>query len=199
MKNFFKMTLATVTGLIVFGFIAMFIMVAMIGAVAALGSKQPVMPAKAMLTIDMSSIMLSEQTKETDVLAMLQGGGEAISPLGIYSAITAINKAASDPAVQFIYMRPDGMASGVAHLEEFRSALENFRNSGKAIVSYIENPTNGSYYLASVSDKVYMTPYDGGINMFSGISSQLIFLKDILDKVGVNIQLIRHGKYKSAG
>lgn len=199
MKNFFKMTLATVTGLIVFGFIAMFFMIAMLGAVAALGKKQPVMPAKAMLTIDMSSLMLSEQTKEADLLTMIQGGSEAISPLGIYSAITAINKAASDPAVQFIYMRPDGMASGVAHLEEFRAALENFRNSGKAIVSYIENPTNGSYYLASVSDKVYMTPYDGGINMFSGLSSQLIFLKDILDKVGVNIQLIRHGKYKSAG
>lgn len=193
------MTFATVTGLAIFCFAILFISIAMIGAVAALGSKQPVMPAKAMLTIDMSSIMLSEQTKETDILAMLQGGGETISPLGIYSAITAINKAASDPAVQFIYMRPDGMASGVAHLEEFRSALENFRNSGKAIVSYIENPTNGSYYLASVSDKIYMTPYDGGINMFSGLSSQLIFLKDILDKIGVNIQLIRHGKYKSAG
>ena len=198
MKNFFKMTLATLTGLLIFCFAGLFIMIAMIGAVAALGEKQPVMPAKAMLTIDMSTIMLSEQTKEADLMTMLQGG-ENVAPLGIYSAIAAINKAAVDPAVQFIYMRPDGMASGVAHLEEFRAALSNFRNSGKAIVSYIENPTNGSYYLASVSDKVYMTPYDGGVNMFSGLSSQLIFLKDILDKVGVNIQLIRHGKYKSAG
>ena len=198
MKNFFKMTLATLTGLAIFCFAGLFIMIAMIGAVAALGEKQPVMPAKAMLTIDMSTIMLSEQTKEADLMTMLQGG-ESVAPLGIYSAIAAINKAAVDPAVQFIYMRPDGMASGVAHLEEFRAALSNFRNSGKAIVSYIENPTNGSYYLASVSDKVYMTPYDGGVNMFSGLSSQLIFLKDILDKVGVNIQLIRHGKYKSAG
>ena len=198
MKNFFKMTLATLAGLAIFCFAGLFIMIAMIGAVAALGEKQPVMPAKAMLTIDMSTIMLSEQTKEADLMTMLQGG-ESVAPLGIYSAIAAINKAAVDPAVQFIYMRPDGMASGVAHLEEFRAALSNFRNSGKAIVSYIENPTNGSYYLASVSDKVYMTPYDGGVNMFSGLSSQLIFLKDILDKVGVNIQLIRHGKYKSAG
>ena len=199
MKNFLKMTLATVTGLIVFCFIAMFIMISMVGAIAALGDKEPVMPAKAMLTIDMSTLVLSEQTKDADLLTMLQSGSESIAPLGIYSAITAINKAATDPAVQFIYMRPDGTASGVAHLEEFRTALENFRNSGKAIVSYIENPTNGGYYLASVSDKIYMTPYDGGINMFSGLSSQLIFLKDILDKVGVNIQLIRHGKYKSAG
>ena len=67
------------------------------------------------------------------------------------------------------------------------------------MISYIENPSNAGYYLASVSDKIYMTPHDGGMNMFNGISTQLIFLKDILDRLGVNMQLIRHGKYKSAG
>lgn len=200
MKNFLKMTLATLTGLLVFGVVAMFIMVATIGALASMGEKQPVMPAKAVLTINMSTMMLSEQTKEGDPFASLQsGGGEMMSMVGIRNAINAVNAAATDPAVSFIYMKPDGMLSGVAHLEEFRKALENFRASGKAIVSYIENPTNGSYYLASVSDKIYMTPYDGGINMFTGLSSQMIFLKDLLDRLGVNIQLIRHGKYKSAG
>ena len=200
MKNFLKMTLATLTGLLVFGVVAMFIMVATIGALASMGEKQPVMPAKAVLTINMSTMMLSEQTKEGDPFASLQsGGGEMMSMVGIRNAINAVNAAATDPAVSFIYMKPDGMLSGVAHLEEFRKALENFRSSGKAIVSYMENPTNGSYYLASVSDKIYMTPYDGGINMFTGLSSQMIFLKDLLDRLGVNIQLIRHGKYKSAG
>ena len=199
MKNFIKMTFATVAGLIIFGFVAIFLTIAFVGAVATLGDKQPVMPAKAMLTIDMSAITLGEQTKEQDVLDMLQSGGSSTSPVGMYDAIKAINKAAYDPAVQFIFMRPDGVSGGVAHLEEFRTALDNFRKGGKAIVSYIENPSNGSYYLASVSDKVYMTPYDGGINMFTGLSSQLIFLKDILDRLGINIQLIRHGKYKSAG
>lgn len=200
MKNFVKMTLATLTGLLIFGFVSMFIMIATVGALATLGESQPVMPAKAVLTIDMSTMMLGEQTKETDILASLQGGGEIVAPLGIYSAINAVNKAAQDPAVRFIYMKPDAMIQGgIAHFEEFRKALENFRTSGKAIVSYIENPTNGSYYLASVSDKVYMTPYDGGINMFTGLSSQMVFLKDILDRLGVNIQLIRHGRYKSAG
>ena len=199
MKNFIKMTLATVTGLILFSFVALFISIAMIGAVAALGEKQPVMPSQAILAIDMSTVMLSEQTTEADLLTTLQSTGTPVSPLGIYSAINAINKAAIDPAIRFIYIKPDGSLSGVAHLEELRTALENFRKSGKAVVSYMENPTNGGYYLASVSDKIYMTPYDGGINMFTGLSSQLIFLKDILDRLGVNIQLIRHGKYKSAG
>ena len=199
MKNFLKMTLATVIGLILFSFVSIFISIAIVGAIAAVGQKQPVMPSKAMLVIDMSTIMLSEQTTEADILTTLQSTGAPIAPLGIYSAINAINKAAMDPAIRFIYIKPDGSTSGVAHIEELRTALENFRKSGKAVVSYIENPTNGGYYLASVSDKIYMTPYDGGINMFTGLSSQLIFLKDILDRLGVNIQLIRHGKYKSAG
>ena len=198
MKNFLKMTLATLTGLLLFSFVSLFITIGVISAIAAMGDTKPVMPAKAVLTIDMSTMTLSEQTKESDPLSMLQGQ-ETMTPLGIYSAINAVNAAAVDPAVKFIYMKPDGSLSGVAHLEEFREALVNFRSSGKAIVSYTENPSNGSYYLASVSDKVYMTPYDGGINMFTGLSSQLIFLKDILDRLGINIQLIRHGKYKSAG
>lgn len=199
MKNFIKMTFATVTGLILFSFVGIFLSIAVIGAVATLGEKQPTMPSSAMMVIDMSTLMLSEQTEEADILTTLQSSGTPVAPLGIYSAINAINKAAIDPAIRFIYIKPDGSTSGVAHLEELRTALVNFRKSGKAIVSYMENPTNGGYYLASVSDKIYMTPYDGGINMFTGLSSQLIFLKDILDRLGVNIQLIRHGKYKSAG
>lgn len=198
MKNFVKMTLATLAGLLIFGIVAFFLFFGMIGAVAALGDTQPVMPEQAVLKIDMSTMALAEQTTEADPLTMLQNA-ETISPVGIYSAVSAIKAAAQDPAVKFIYMKPDGVIGGFAQIEEFRKALADFRNSGKAIVSYIENPSNGSYYLASVSDKVYMTCHDGGMNMFTGISSQMIFLKDILDRLGVNVQLIRHGKYKSAG
>ena len=198
MKEFVKMTLATLTGLLLFGFISMFIMIGMIGAMAAAGSSKPVMPAEAVLSIDFSKMTLSEQTQEADPFAALQGG-DMITPVGIYEAIKAVNAAAEDPAIRYIYMRPDAASGGFARIEEFRTALKNFRNSGKAVVSYIESPTNAGYYLASVSDKIYMTSYDGGMNMFGGISSQLIFLKDALDRLGVNVQLIRHGKYKSAG
>lgn len=192
------MTLATITGMFLFGFVAMFLFIGMIGAIAAAGDTAPVMPKEAVLQIDFTKMTLAEQTAEADPLAMLQGGGE-ITPLGIYSAINAINAAAQDPAIRYIYMKPDAVAGGTAQIEELRTALKNFRDSGKAIVSYIESPTNAGYYLASVSDKIYMTKYDGGMNMFNGLSSQLIFLKDALDRLGVNVQLIRHGKYKSAG
>ena len=199
MKNFIKMTLATLTGLLLFGFVSVFIFAGVIGAVATIGKSTPVMPESAILTMDMSTIVLEEQTKEMDPMDALQGGNMNIQTLGIYSAIRAINSAAVDPAVKFIYLKPDAATGGTARIEELRSALKNFRESGKAIVSYIETPTNAGYYLASVSDKIYMTPYDGGANMFTGVSSQMIFLKDLLEKIGVNVQLIRHGKYKSAG
>ena len=198
MKEFVKMTLATIAGLFLFGFVAFFLFFAMVGAIASIGSSQPVMPREGVLQINMSAMTLTEQTQEEDPFASLAGSG-SVTPVGIYSAIKAVNAAATDPAVKFIYMKPDGASGGIAQIEEFRKALENFRNSGKAIVSYIENPSNASYYLASVSDKIYMTSYEGGMNMFSGLSSQMIFLKDILDRLGVNVQLIRHGKYKSAG
>lgn len=191
------MILATLAGLFIFGLLAVIMLFSMIGAMAAFGSSQPVMPREGVLKIDMSTMVLAEQTQEADPVAMIQGN--TLTPLGIYSAIKAINTAADDPAIKFIYMKPDKVSGGIAHLEEFRTALKNFRASGKAIVSYTENPGNGSYYLASVSDKIYMTPHDGAMNTFSGLSSKLIFLKDALDKLGIRMQLIRHGKYKSAG
>lgn len=200
MKDFVKMTLATIAGLFLFGFVAMFLMFAVIGSLATLGSSQPVMPREGVLTIDMSKIVLSEQTQEVDPVTALSAGGAVPEPLGIWSAINAINNAAYDPAIKFIYLKPDGLSGQYAQVEEFRKALAAFRvNSGKAIVAFTESPGNGSYYLASVADKIYMSPYEGGINSLSGISSQLIFLKDILDRLGINMQLIRHGKYKSAG
>ena len=199
MKEFVKMTLATIAGLFIFGIAAFFFTIAVAGALASVGEKQPVMPREAVLKIDMSTFSLSEQSVEANPMDILLAGGTSVTPLGIYDAVRAINAAASDPAVKFIYMKPDGVSGGTAQIEEFRKALSNFRSGGKAIVSYIESPGNGSYYLASVSDKIFMTPHDGAMNMFTGLSSQMIFLKDLLDKLGVNVQLIRHGKYKSAG
>jgi protease-4 len=182
MKNFLKMTLATILGLLIFSVVTMLIGFGIIGAVAAIGEKQATMPAQAVLRLDMSSVVLGEQTTESDPLTMLTSG-TSVAQIGIYDAVKAINAAAADPAVKYIYMTPDAASGGIAQIEEFRKALQNFKSSGKAIISYIENPSNAGYYLASVSDKIYMTPHQGGMNMFNGISTQLIFLKDILDSL----------------
>ena len=197
MKEFVKMTLAAMLGFFLIGVVFFFFSLAIIGSIAALGSSQPVMPRTAVLSLDFSKFTVSEQTTEADPISQLQGNNTAV--VGIWSAIQAIDAAAADPAIKYMFMRPDMASGGIAEIEELRSDIENFRNSGKAVVSYMETPTNAGYYLASASDKIFMSSHEGTMNMISGFSARLIFLKDILDKLGVNVQLIRHGKYKSAG
>ena len=197
MKDFVKMTLAVVCGLFIMGIIGFFLFFSMIGAVASLGSSAPVMPRDGVLLMDMSKVALAEQTTEADPMQVIQGN--ATQTIGLWDAVKAIKSAESDPAIKYIFLKSDGLMAGLAQTEELRQALAEFRKSGKAVISYIENPTTGSYYLASVADKVYMGNYKGGNNMMTGVGTQLIFLKDLLDKLGVNVQLIRHGKYKSAG
>ena len=197
MKEFLKMTLAAIVGFLVVNVVLLFFSFALLGSLAALGSSQPVMPRTAVLTLDMSRIAVSEQTTELDPISQIQGND--ISVIGIWDAIQAIDAAAADPAIKYMYFKPDRASGGIAELEELRTAIDNFRKSGKAVISYMENPSTPGYYLATASDKIYMSAYEGSMNMIAGLSSQMIFLKDILDKLGINVQLIRHGKYKSAG
>lgn len=198
MKEFWKMALASLTALIIFGFLSVFIMISVIAGLFLSTETGPAMPEKAVLTIDMSQVTLSEQTHEVELMNMLSVETPP-QPLGILDIVSAINSAAFDPAVKYILLKPDMTTGGPAQIEEIRAALEEFRMSGKAVVSYIENPTNAGYYLASVSDKIYMTSHEGGMNTFNGLSTQMLFLKDALDRLGINVQLIRHGKFKSAG
>ena len=198
MKDFLKMTLAVLAGLFIAGILGFMLFFGFIGTLASLGGSTPAMPRSGVLIMDMSRISIAEQTQETDPMAMIQG--QDISIIGLWDAVRAIEKAASDPAVQCIYLKADGLsAGGIAPVEELRQALGAFRLSGKPVVAYTENPGTGSYYLASVADKIYMGSYKGGSNMMVGVGTQMIFLKDLLDKLGVNVQLIRHGKFKSAG
>lgn len=197
MKDFVKMTLAAILGCLIVGAVMTFIMLGIIGSLAALGNSRPVLPREGILTIDMSKITLLEQSMPSDITGVFEG--ETRTSIGIWTAVRAIQAAALDPSIKFIYLKPDGTAGEMGCIEEFRTSLERFRSSGKAVISYIETPSNASYYLASVSDRIFMSGYEGGMNMITGFSSQMMFLKDILNKLGINVQLIRHGKYKSAG
>ena len=200
MKEFVKMMLAVICAFIVMQIVGFFLFFVMIGSMAALGSSGTVLPREGVLDLNLSQFALAEQTQEEDFSPTLSllGGNVGGPTVGIWDAVQAIEAAAADPGIKYILLRPDG-ASGISALEELRAALAEFRESGKAVVAYTENPGNGSYYLASVADKIYMTSYHGGTAQMIGVSGQMIFLKDLLDKLGVNVQLIRHGKYKSAG
>ncbi len=199
MKDFVKMLLAVVAGLLIFSVIWVVMMFSFVGSVAALSSSEtPVIAREGVLNMDLSGIVLNEQEQPFNINGIFSTGAQPVS-VGMWNAVQAIKMAAADPGIKFIYLRPDGVSGGIAEIEELRKALADFRLSGKAIVAFTENPSNASYYLASVADKVYVTGSKGGMNTLIGISSQMYFLKDILDRLGVNMQLIRHGKYKSAG
>lgn len=176
-------------------FIAVLVCIGFIGSLALLGqSSAPVVPENGILKMDFKNVV-SERAVPVSAIALLQGQNTGTTT--IYDAIKAVERAAADPGVRFIYMEPDNFAGSISSLEELRNALEKFRASGKAIISFTQTPTLGSYWLASVSDKIYMAPYGSG--MILGLGSQMIYFKDLLDEIGINIQLIRHGKYKSAG
>ena len=194
------MVLAVICGLFILGILGFFLFFGFLGSMAAAGSGTPSIPKNAVLKIDMGDISLAEQSSESMAVPSLQSiqGGQTAT-IGIWDAVRAINAAAEDNNIKYIYLIPESTSAGMGNLYEFRTALEHFRQSGKPIVSYMDNVTTAGYYLASASDKVYMTSCNGGTSLFHGISGQLFFLKDILDKLGVNVQLIRHGKYKSAG
>ena len=198
MKDFVKMMLATLAGLILFSVVWALMMFSFIGSLASLSSDTPVVPKEGVLYMNMSNFVIAEKENPMDMTGLMQGN-MTIKTLGLLNAIQALNIAAADPGVKFLYMRPDGVSAGIADIEELRRAILKFRESGKAVISFIENPSNASYYLASAADKVYVTASKGGMNTVIGLSSQMFFLKDLLDKLGVNVQLIRHGKYKSAG
>lgn len=198
MKEFVRTMLAVIAGMVVLKIIGFLMFLFFVGSMAVSSSSKTVMPRDGILDINMADINLVEQTTD-DMPAFATGGMDTRTSVGIWDAVKAIEAAAEDPAVKFIFLRPDEASAGTATLEEFRIALEEFRTSGKPVIAYSENPGTASMYLASVADKVYMTSYHGGNATFVGMSGSMLFVKDILDKLGVNVQLIRHGKYKSAG
>ena len=196
MKNFLKTTLAVIVGTLIAMFISSMLFFGIIGGIAALGAEEePAVPAKAILRVDFNNPVT--ELGQEDAMAALQSlNFSSAKPLGILKAVKAIENAATDPSIKFIYLNINALNVGMANLEEIRNALENAKKSGKAIITYVDNFSQGSYYLASVSDKIYMN--NGGSSAMVGIGSTMMFFKDLLDNLGVQVQLIRHGKFKAA-
>jgi protease-4 len=111
--------------------------------------------------------------------------------------LNCIATAATDPKIKGISIEiTPPMAVGSATLKEIRNALENFKNSGKFIYAYSESFSQGTYYIASVADKVFMSNY-GHVDL-RGLSFQLMFFKGLIDKLNIDVDIVRHGTFKSA-
>ena len=139
---------------------------------------------------------LSEQTGSSFRFSLL-GGLSISNSLSILSVERALEKAADDDDIAMVFFRPDRLSAGMAAREELRQSLARFAAKGKPVVCYGISFDTGSYYLGSVGDRVFMHP--GSSGTLVGPSSTQLYYKDLLDSLGVRIQLIRHGSYKSAG
>ncbi len=133
----------------------------------------------------------------TDFNFSLTGGLSSSSSISLLNVERALEKAAEDDDIAMVFLRPDKISAGMAATEELRRSLERFSQSGKPVVCYGITFGNGSYYLGSVGDRVFMHPDSEGT--LTGLASQSVYYKDLLDSLGIQVELIRHGSYKSAG
>ena len=196
MKHFLKTVIGAIVGTIVALVLLIFIGIGIIGSIASSSESEPVVPKKTILRIDLST-PVAEQAKDNFSIDFMSGNADMSSSISLLKAVKAIEAAAEDPAVSFIYMTTDGMTLSVQQMEELREALVHFRASGKPVISYSKTVSTHDYYMASVADKVIANTYADC--MFAGLSTTVMYFKDIIDRLGINVQLIRHGKYKSAG
>jgi len=194
--SFWKTVLAVIVGTLIASILCTLICLMFFSA---LGTETQVgnVNKPGILKLDMSVVQLTEQ--KTESFNVSGSSAEAVRTIGLLDAVNAIEIAAEDPNVRHIYLKTDGLVGSIASCEELRAALARFRESGKGVIAYIEAPSTGSYYLASVADKIYMGNYHGANITLTGVGGRMIFLADLLDRFGIKVQLIRHGKYKSAG
>ena len=192
MKDFLKYTLATVTGLVLTGVVFfIFGIVALLGMTFSEPTATQVTPHSVMMLQLKGS--LTERSQE-DPLAFLLG--DTYQGYGLNDVLAAIRKAKEHPDIEGIYIQAGYLNAGFASLEEIRNALLDFKESGKSIVTYADTYTQGLYYLSSVADKVLLNPK--GMIEWKGLAASPVFYKELLEKVGVEMQVFKVGTYKSA-
>lgn len=192
MKDFFKYTAATVVGIIVFTIVCVALSVmSIVGMVASASATQSV-EKNSVLVLKLNGSIDEQGTDNT--IGKLTGN--YIPSIGLNDILSAIKKAKDEENIKGIYIDAGVLSTDYATLQEIRSALEDFRKSGKKIIAYADTYSQGSYYLASVADKIYLNPI--GMVDWHGIGAQPVFYKDMLAKFGVKFQVVKVGTFKSA-
>ena len=193
MKDFFKYVLATVVGMLLFSIVmGVFMVMSMVGIVAS-GEQTKSIKDNSVLVLNLSGTL--DERAQADPMAFIKG--EDTEATGLDDMLAAIRKAKTNDKVKGIYIEAGAFAAdSYASLQAVRKALADFRSSGKWIVAYSDSYTQSTYYLASVANKVWVNPQ--GMIDWHGLASQKIYFKDLLEKVGVKMQVTKVGKYKSA-
>ncbi len=189
---------ASLFGFIIGGFLLLFILIGIVGSLASGDSNESALTIKenSVLEINLSYIIPDRTTKNPFGNLPIPGLAKG-KALGLNDIIHNINKAASDNNIKGILLDADVSPNSYGNLEEIRNALIEFKKSKKFIYAYAEIMDEHSYYVASVSDKIFLNP--SGELLLNGFSQQVFYVKGLLDKLGLKPELIRHGKYKAAG
>ncbi|MCR5886831.1 signal peptide peptidase SppA [Hymenobacter sp. J193] len=190
MRQFFKYVLATLTGLVLFAFVGVVLMIGFIVA-AASTDKDVTVADNSVLELKLDK-PVAERGFENPLSAF--AGGE--NTVGLDELKAAIRRAKKDDDIKGIFLNLEMVQGGMATLEEIRHELADFKKGGKFVVSYTDAQSEKSYYLASVADKLYLNPQ--GTLEFNGLSSETMYYKNLFDKLGVQAQIFRVGSFKSA-
>jgi protease-4 len=142
------------------------------------------------------SAPIADRSDENPFSRFLSGNPMAENVMGLNQILIDLKRAGEDENIQGIFLNLRNVPSGFTMLSEVREGLLKFKESGKFIYAYADAYTHRSYYLASVADSIFMTPE--GVFYFTGLSAEATFYKNALDKIGVEMQVIKHGSYKSA-
>ena len=196
MKNFLKYVFATVVGVIISSILLLIVLLAGLSAMIASGDK-PVSISNNSILVLKAGVTIPDRGNQNpfagiDILNM------TLSPAaGLNEILQNIEKASSDNKITGILIENGLLPSGWATTGEIRNALIKFREGGKFVISYSDYVlTQECYYLSTAADKIYINP--SSTVDFKGLSSEVMFYKKALDKIGVEVQVVRHGKFKGA-
>ncbi|MBC5994992.1 signal peptide peptidase SppA [Pontibacter cellulosilyticus] len=193
MLNFLKYVLATIVGLLIFGFISILIMVGIIASAAS--DDEVKITEGSVLELKLDKPILERDPKNPFAELGFSFGSLSSSD-GLDQIKAAIRRAKTDDNIEGIFLNMSFVDAGMGKLEEIRNELIDFKKSGKFVVSYTDLSMEKAYYVSSVADKIYLNPM--GTIEFNGMSSEMFFFKKLLDKLNIEAQIFKVGTYKSA-
>ena len=197
MRDFFKYFLASVLGFVVGTIVLFFIFLGIVSLlVSSLQSDTEVTVRDKSVVEIRLQYPVKERSSKNPFESFDYDAFESRQELGLHDILRNIDKARRDERIKGIFLNLSSLSMGIATLDEIRGALSEFRKSGKFIYAYADSYSQGAYYLASVANTVAVNP-EGGVEL-RGLHTELMFFKGALDKLGIEPEVIRHGKFKSA-
>ena len=190
--KFLSNVIATVVGLFVFLMLSFFGII-FIAAIFGSDNESQTLKSNSVLELNLENIKFDYAGKYKDPWMSFFSEEESI---GLSDVINAIDMASMDDNIEGISILNNTSELGMAQSKDLRNALENFKKSGKFVMAYANTFSQKEYYLNSVASKIYLNPV--GELDFKGLSSEIMFYKDLQEKTGVKMEVLRHGKYKSA-